>query len=100
MPPQTQTYVGPCGDFVQETTYKYVGMGAAGPQACSETVISSVLPLPRRGPNCFCICIIPLLLSLVLLPLLLWCLMGSTSTTTTTTTTPTTIPIVVATAPP
>ena len=23
-PPQTQTYVGPGGDYVQETTYKYI----------------------------------------------------------------------------
>merc|ERR1712194_994725 len=81
------TYVGPGGDYVQETTYKYIGMGASGPTANSETVITSTLPLPRRGPNCFCICLIPLLLSLLLLPLLLWFLMSSTSTTTTTTTT-------------
>jgi len=88
MPPTTQTYVGPAGDFVQETTYKYVGMGAGGfglqPTAVSETVITSTLPLPVRGPNCCCLLFIPLGLCLLLLPFLLWAMMPDTSTTTTT----------------
>merc|ERR1719476_64403 len=89
MAPTTQTYVGPGGDYTQETTYRYVGMGAGShgmqPAAVSETVIKNVMPFPVRGPNCCCIIGIPLLLSLLLLPLLLGLLMSGTSTTTTTT---------------
>lgn len=52
------SYVG-VGDYMQETTYRYVGMGAG-----THTVVPVVAP----GPN-YCLCILPLLLCL-LLPLL------------------------------
>merc|ERR1719254_403218 len=87
MAPTTQTYVGSGGDYTQETTYRYVGMGAGShgmqPAAVSETVIKNVMPFPVRGPNCCCLILIPLLLSLLLLPLLLGVLMSGTSMTTT-----------------
>merc|ERR1719145_537352 len=67
------SYVGPGGDYAQETTYRYVGAGAGE---------FGVVRIPGRGPNC-CLCLlIPGLLSLLLLPLLLWSLApGSTTTT-------------------
>merc|ERR1712194_719924 len=71
------SYVGPGGDYAQETTYRYVGAGAGE---------FGVLRIPGRGPNC-CLClIIPGLLSLLLLPLLLFSLAPESTTTTTTTT--------------
>merc|ERR1719356_2343261 len=73
------SYVGPGGDYVQETSYKYVGMGAGE---------FGAVRIPGRGPNC-CLCLlIPLGLSLLLLPFLLYLASPDTSTTTTTTTTP------------
>merc|ERR550525_1332787 len=84
----TLSYVGPRGgNYTTETTYRYVGAGAGE---------FGVLRIPGRGPNCWCLCLIPLILSLLLIPLLLWLLMSSTSTTTTTTTPP----IIVPTPPP
>merc|ERR1719310_799470 len=83
------SYVGPGGDYVQETTYRYVGMGAGE---------FGVIRIPGRGPSC-CLIIIPLGLCLLLLPLLLFAMApGSTTTTTTTTTTTPFIPPI--TAPP
>ncbi|CAK0825627.1 unnamed protein product [Prorocentrum cordatum] len=58
------SYVGAGGDYVQETTYRYVGMGAGE---------FGVVRIPGRGPSC-CLLVIPLGLCLLLLPLLLFAL--------------------------
>lgn len=73
-------FVGNGGDYVQETSYKYIGGGAGNFQ---------VLPVPAAGCSCWwSLC----LLWLLLLPLLWLLLMPSTSTTTTTPTLPTFTP--------
>ncbi|CAK0831338.1 unnamed protein product [Prorocentrum cordatum] len=82
------SYVGPGGDYVQETTYKYVGMGAGE---------FGAVRIPGRGPNFCLICLVPLGLSLLLLPLLLFAI--SPGSTTTTTTTTTTTPVIITTTP-
>merc|ERR1719264_2061300 len=58
------SYVSPGGSYRQETTFRYVGMGAGDHE---------VVPVPTNFRSNICCCIIPLLL-LLLLPLLYYLL--------------------------
>jgi len=73
------SYVGPGGDYCQETTYRYVGRGAG-----SFGVLPIMGPRGRCNP---CLCLIPLLL-LLLIPLIYLLLSMSNTTTTTIAPTP------------
>jgi len=75
----TMSYVGGGGDYMQETSYKYVGAGAG---------TFSILQVPTGIRRNYCCCIIPLLLLLLLLPLLYMLLSASSVTTTFTVITP------------
>jgi len=57
------TFVGAGGDYVQQTSYKYVGQGAGN---------FDVVPVPANIRPNICMCIIPLLLLLLLVPLVLY----------------------------
>lgn len=68
------TYVGPGGEYAQETTYRYVGAGAGQ---------FGVVRVPGASSSC-CFVMVPLALLLLLLPLLAWCFWPASTTTTTT----------------
>jgi len=68
------TYVGPGGEYAQETTYRYVGGGAG---------TFGVVRIPGASSSC-CLLLIPLGLLLLLAPLLAWLFWPQTTTTTTT----------------
>ncbi|CAK0857155.1 unnamed protein product [Prorocentrum cordatum] len=67
-------YVGPGGDYAQQTTYKYVGGGAGQ---------FGVVRMPGASSSC-CLLLVPLGFLLLLLPLLAWMFWPQTTTTTTT----------------
>lgn len=76
-------YVGAgAGDWTEETTYRYVGMGAGEFRRAA---------VPQGGGSNVCCCIlwlVPLVLCILALPLLYFLLRGTSTTSTTTTTTP------------
>ncbi|CAK0875043.1 unnamed protein product, partial [Prorocentrum cordatum] len=67
------SYVGPGGEYAEETTYRYVGGGAGQ---------FGVLRVPGAGPSCCCVLTAPLLLLLLAACLLLLAPRAATSTTT------------------